>query len=272
MLYRHIDLGPPLPASGWRTIAIGTWRTAKDPSVYGVLEIDARPAQAAIERLSAKTGTRITFTHVVGRAVALALAEHPQINAVLRFGRIYPRRYVTLFFQVATDAKGEDLSGVTVEKAETKDLVTIAREIATKVAAVRDGSDQRYTFIKKLMAALPGWLSGTLLDLTGFIQYALNLWSPLLGTPRDPVGSVMITNIGSLGLEFAFAPLVPYSRVPLVIALAAIRERPVAKDGQVLAIPTVRLCVTFDHRLVDGVHAARLAEAVERRLLAPDGL
>ena len=32
----------------------------------------------------------------------------------------------------------------------------------------------------------------------------------------------MITNIGSIGLDQAYVPLVPYSRVPILIALGAV--------------------------------------------------
>ena len=40
----------------------------------------------------------------------------------------------------------------------------------------------------------------------------------------------MVTNVGVLGLEEAHVPLVPYSRVPLLLALGAIRETLVARD------------------------------------------
>ena len=38
---RNIDLGPALRTSSWRKIAIGTWKTAGDPSVYGILDLNA---------------------------------------------------------------------------------------------------------------------------------------------------------------------------------------------------------------------------------------
>lgn len=271
---RHLDLGPPLRASGWRNMAIGSWRTAKDPSVYGVLDLDVRPARAYLESASAELAAKgepakVTLTHMLGRALALALKQHPQINCVLRFGRLYPRKTVTLFFQVATDEAGQDLSGITVRNAETKSMVDIAREMGRKVNAVRDGSDVSYKSMKSLMATIPGWLTGLALDLASFLQYSLNVWTPLLGTPKDPLGSVMITNVGTFGLELAFAPLVGYSRVPMVIAAGAVRDQVVAINGKAEVVPIMRLGVTFDHRLIDGVHAARLAKTVESYFANP---
>lgn len=271
---KHLALAPPLRASGWRNIAIGTWRNAKDPSVYGVLDLDVRQARVYLEReaerLSASDApVKMTITHFLGKAVAEAFRRHPEINAVMRFGRLYPRQSVTLFFQVAADEGGTDLSGVTVREAGDKSVADIAREMGRKVGAVRDGSDHSYRQMKSLMAILPGWLTGCVLDAASFLQYTLNLWSPLLGTPKDPLGSVMITNVGTLGLEFAFAPLVPYSRVPMVIAAGAVRDQVVANDGKIEIVPMLRLGVTFDHRLIDGVHAAKLARTVEQIFADP---
>src|SRR5262249_21267720 len=99
---------------------------------------------------------------------------------------------------------------------------------------------------------------------------ALNIWTPLLGTPRDPFGSIMITNIGSLGLDMAFAPLVPYSRVPMLIALGAVREEPVVRGGQITVGKMIRLCSTFDHRVIDGVHAANMVRTAKAIFANPD--
>lgn len=268
---RHLDLLPPLRTSAWRKMAIGTWRTAKDPTVYGAMDLECDAALAYVRRISERTGLKVTLTHFLGRAVAEAFRQKPAINGVLRFGAVHPRRAVTLFFQVATDAAGEDLSGVRVFAAETKSVATIAREMTEKVGGVRTGSDRSYARMKSLMGLLPGWISGLVMDFAGFVQFGLNVWTPLFGTPKDPLGSVMITNVGSLGLDFALAPLVPYSRVPMVLALGAARPRVVAAGG----IPAVRtvasLGVTFDHRIIDGVHAAGLAKVVEAAFADPEG-
>jgi pyruvate dehydrogenase E2 component (dihydrolipoamide acetyltransferase) len=146
--------------------------------------------------------------------VAETLRRHPEINCVLRFGRLYPRRTVDLFFQVATDPLGQDLSGTTIRQADTKSVETIAAELQADVARIRRDGDVAFKRMKGLMGALPGVLAGPLLRLSGFFSYALNLWTPLHGTPRDPFGSVMITNIGSLGLEVAFARWCPIPACP----------------------------------------------------------
>src|SRR5688572_361276 len=98
LFQKNVDLGPPLKLSSWRKIAIGTWRTAGDPSVYAIVEVNVEPALAYIEKLREKTGQKITFTHFVGKSVALVLSKHPELNCILRFGKLYPRKTVDVFF------------------------------------------------------------------------------------------------------------------------------------------------------------------------------
>src|SRR5690606_3426514 len=116
---------------------------------------------------------------------------------------------------------------------------------------------------------MPGFIVRPLLGISGIIMYAFNLWSPLLGTPRDPFGSAMITNIGSIGLDTAFAPLVPYSRVPLILVLGSVREAPWVRDGQLVVAKIIRMSATVDHRLIDGVHGSRMSKTLTAILADP---
>ena len=93
-----------------------------------------------------------------------------------------------------------------------------------------------------------------------FVAYTLNLSPTWLGVPRDAFGSIMITNVGSLGLDVAYPPLVPYSRVPILLAVNAVREAPVIEEKRIVASKLMNVSVTFDHRFIDGVHAAQMAK------------
>jgi pyruvate dehydrogenase E2 component (dihydrolipoamide acetyltransferase) len=270
LLTRNVDLGPALKLSSWRKVAIGTWRSAGDPSVYGILDLEAGPALAFLEKLRRESGAHVTITHLVGKAVAETIRRHPAVNCILRFGRLYPRRSIDIFYQVATDDAGEDLSGMTVRQADSKSLRAIGDEMAERVRKIKAREDRSFTRMKATFGLLPGFLASAILTLSGFVMYALNLWTPLFGSPRDPFGSAMITNVGSLGLETAFAPLVPYSRVPLLIAVGAVRDSAIVRDGQVVAAPVLRLCATFDHRLIDGVHAGHMSRTLKKIFADPE--
>src|SRR5262249_23924375 len=129
-LSRHVPLGSALAVTSWRKVAIGTWRTAGDPSAYLPLEFNAEPALAYLAALGARTSSRLTLSAFVGTVVAEARRRHREINWVLRFGRLYPRRTVDLFFQVATDPLGKDLSGTTIRDGDAKTIRADRRRVA----------------------------------------------------------------------------------------------------------------------------------------------
>lgn len=270
----NLALVPKRGLSSFRRMAIGTWRTAKDPSVYGSIALEADAVLDYIARFREATGRHLTLTHVMARAMGLVLAEMPDANAILRYNRIYLRDEIAVFFQVAMqDPKtGQiDLSGVTVRRPEQKDMLTIVDEFEAVAAKVRAGRDTEKEQTRGLFKRLPALTLGLVLDLLGTLLYTLNLDLRWAGVPKDAFGSVMVTNIGSLGLEAAYVPLVPYSRVPLLVAMGAVKREPVLDDAdQVRPASILRLYATFDHRILDGVHAAKMAKALQAIFADPE--
>ena len=62
-------------------------------------------------------------------------------------------------------------------------------------------------------------------------------------------------------------PIVNYPEVG-ILSIGRVAERPVVRDGEIVARPTGTIAVTFDHRVVDGARAAEFGLAVIRRLEA----
>jgi pyruvate dehydrogenase E2 component (dihydrolipoamide acetyltransferase) len=157
-----------------------------------------------------------------------------------------------------------DLSALTLRRPETKSLAEIVDEFEVVSKKIKAGRDQEKEKTRRTFQRLPTWLVGPVLDLISFLTYALNLDLSRAGIPRDLFGSAMITNVGSLGLKTAYVPLVPYSRVPLLIAVGAVERKPVVDaDGSLRAGQTLGLHATFDHRILDGAHAATMARTVQ---------
>lgn len=256
----------------FRRIAIGTWRTAYDPSVYGTIEIRMDRALAYIEDFRRATGKRLTVTHLMARAVAEALRVEPDANAVLRFNRIYLRKRIGIFMQVAMTDQGKgnaDLSGVTVYEPQAMSLVELVDEVERKVESVRKRKDPALEKSRGMFRWIPSLLLNTFLRLLAFLSCTLNLDLRFMGVPSDPFGSVMITNVGSLGLDIAYAPLVPFSGVPIVLAVGAVRRRPVVEGDALVIGQLMNVNATFDHRFIDGVHASAMSRVLRAWLENP---
>lgn len=260
----NIELSGRARLSPFRHISLGTWKTAYDPSIYGALTLPMDETLRYLEAFRAATGLRLTVTHLMAKAMGAVLQGVPEANAILRWNRIYLRREIGLFFQVAIEdptTGAIDLSGVKVDSPERKPLADIVTEFERNAAKVRArDKTQALERSRGGLLRIPGAMIGWTMRLLSFLNYTLNLDLGWAGIPRDPFGGAMITNIGSLGLQGAYVPLVPFSRVPILVAMGSVDDAPVVREGKLAVGKTMQLFATFDHRVVDGVHAAKMVK------------
>lgn len=80
--------------------------------------------------------------------------------------------------------------------------------------------------------------------------------------------TISITNLGSVGGGMFFTPIINYPEVAIV-GIGTIAEKPVIRNGDIVARKMMGLNVTFDHRLVDGDVAARFMSRVKYYLENP---
>ena len=243
----------------WRSMALHTWRPPHDPTVYGTLDVDVSRAREWLEAQRRESGAKVTLTHLVGKAVAVAIAERPEVNAIVRRRRhIYVRDTIDVFFQVAFEG-GEDLSGAKVTECDRKSVVEIANELRARVEKVRAHEEKEIAKGRSTIQHLPAVLRRPALDLASYLTYDLGLDLRKLGIPYDTFGSAMVTNVGMFGLPSGFAPLVPFARTPILLTVGAVTDRPVAVEGRVEVRPMLTIGATFDHRVLDGYQAGKLA-------------
>jgi pyruvate dehydrogenase E2 component (dihydrolipoamide acetyltransferase) len=258
--------------SQWRKISLNTWSTPDNPSVHGLLEIDVSELQSFLEKRSEESGVKCTITHAVTRAVAMTLSRYPDVNVYVRGHSIWQRDDVDMFLQVAMPIDNEsgkaDLSGAVIRRADTKRVEEIAGELRDRAQAVRERRDGEMAQTRGMLHKLPNFVTRWSLKFLGHLQYDFNLRIP--GTPRDPFGSAMITSVGMFGISYAFAPIVTFSRCPIVVLTGAVEDRAVPRDGEVVIRPMCNLATTFDHRIFDGFQAGRLAKMVRRCLENPE--
>ena len=250
--------------SSWRRLSIANWKAPNDPTVYFSFPIDFTPAQAFLDKVNSESPLKITPTHLITKAVALTLRRFPALNGIIKWRRIYLRKTVDIFLQVAiaeqTIDERPDLSGAKISCCDTKDLSQIATELKQKSEAIRQKKDPQFQRTLNLLNRIPALFLSWAVHAITFMIYNLGLNFPRLGLPADPFGSAMVTSVGALGMASGFAPLAPMSRVPLVVCVGEVVARPWVVADQVVARPVLDLSITFDHRFIDGLSGARMAQ------------
>ncbi len=172
---------------------------------------------AARRRELAGRGVKPTYLAFVARSVVVALGRHPILNASIEGNEIVHHDDVNLGIAVALD---EGLVVPVIRRAQRLSVEGLAEEIAALATRAREGR--------------------------------LN--------PDDTHGGTFtITNPGQFGALLA-TPIINQPQVA-ILDLEAVVRRPVAIDdgnGEAVAIrPMGYLCMSWDHRALDGAAAAR---------------
>lgn len=267
MFKRNVKLKAKPYYSSWDKVTIGSWRINGDSQVYCELKLPVAKALDYIKNKNQESDSKITITHFVGAVMGKVLRAVPDMNVLVRWNKIYHREEVNIFFQIA-DKK--DLSGHCIHNADKKSIVEIAQELSQTAKNVRDNKDPNFKKIKSSWRIIPIQFSTLVIGFIKFILYGLNWHMKALGVPRDAFGSMMITNIGSLGFDSAFVPIAPYSHVPLIFALGKIKDEPICnEDGTIAAKKMVSICVTFDHRILEGYRGSLIAKEIKKYFADP---
>ena len=206
----------PQPISRMRQAIAKRMTEAKRdiPHFYVTAEVDMSEAmqlRASIRRREAMPG--LTVTHLLIRALAMALGRHPQVNASWQDGSIVLHDDINIGIAVAVD---EGLVVPVLHRTQTLtlgDIAVAANELTEKARQGRFGSD----------------------DLSG--------------------STFSISNVGMLDVEELTAVINPPNAA--ILAVGAVKPRPVVRDGQLAVAETMRATLSCDHRVLNGLEGGR---------------
>ena len=178
-----------------------------------------------------KNGVKLTYLPFIAKAVAEALKEHPKLNASLSADNKEITYHSSEDLAIAVDTE-KGLMVPVIKDAGSLNLSGIAQRIAD--VAERTRTNQ----------VSPDELSG---------------------------GTFSITNIGSVGALFD-TPIINQPQVA-ILGTGTIVKRPMVvtdADGNdsIAVRHMMYLCLTYDHRLVDGADAGRFLQTLKQRLEA----
>jgi 2-oxoglutarate dehydrogenase E2 component (dihydrolipoamide succinyltransferase) len=190
-----------------------------------------RLRERAKDRFASVHGVKLTYLPFIAQAVAEGLKVHPMLNAAFDEGAGTITYHDAEHLAFAVDAP-KGLMVPVVRDAGSLNLAGLAAGIADVAARTRNGSIKAE-------------------ELNG--------------------GTFSITNIGSVGALFD-TPIINQPQVG-ILGVGAIVKRPMVIAGpdgdDLLAIRHMMyLCLTYDHRIVDGGDAGRFLQTVTARLEA----
>ena len=245
--------------SNFRKLAMGNWGGIGDPQVYGLLELDCENVVKYIMEIREQHQVKVTVNHLIGRLLALVLHKYPQLNGFIANGKIYLRENIDIFFQVGLEDAETELVGICIKNADQKGIVEFASQVITKSEKVKASKDHPMRKTQQPFHYIPWRLVPWVVKFLNWLQFDWNLNLSWLGIPKDPLGSIMVTSVGSLGIDLVFVPLTHLGRTPAQFAVGKIYQKAVVVDDRVEVRSRLNLCCTFDHRFMEGVLASKMA-------------
>lgn len=252
-----------------RRMTIATWKPPHEGLIQGVITLDATDVLDYIERARELTGEKVTITSFIGAALGRALALEPTLNGYIAFGKYYAYDDVSVSFLVQVDG-GKQLAQVLVKDIDTLTPAQVANKLQSGASHVRSGQDENFKKSADIASKTPTWALRRIFSLAGFMTTSMG--RSFGGQPPFPFGAAIVTSVGMLGVDEAFVPPTPFARVPLYVAVGAIRDMVFPIDGKPEVRKGITITATLDHRFVDGFQAATVARSFKKSFSEPDSL
>lgn len=241
-----------------RKLAIASWSAPSEGNIYGKLTLETAEVERFLAWIRATHGVRATMTHFVGRCIGEALAASPALNGRIFLGKYIPHKTADLAFLVALE-EGADLAKAKVRCINEKSVSDIAGELQALAQKLHRGEDDDFKKSQGPLKILPTWLIRPMLKVVGWLGGAAGLNIKPFGVEAYPFGAAVVTSVGMLGIDEAFVPPTPFAKVPVWVCVGAMKDMPLAKNGELVVAKQVHITATLDHRFIDGYYAANIA-------------
>ena len=233
---------------GERWLADG-FREIPTPASFGQLTVDMTQATRAV-RLLTDSGVRATFTHLLVRAAALALARNPMLHeTVVGYRRITPGSVDIGLSMLGQTTYAPVVVLPAVERVALRDLVDV---VASTTAAARVKESRDLANLRRV-----GWMT----PFAFFRRFVIRLLQRSFWFRRRMVGTFQITSVPSVD---SAVPLQFYAGS--ILSCGRVQSAAVAVDGRVEVRPTVTLTICAGHAAGDAFRAASLLHAIAQVL------
>jgi hypothetical protein len=239
-----MDREEPLPiAERWIKDAFGVMAV---PGGFALRLVDMSRAKAVLGQLRA-AGIHATFTHLIVRAAAVALARNPELHQlVCGYRRLRPAA-VDIGLSMAGETNYAPV--VVIPEADRTPLGEMIPRVNDAVRAAREKERRDLEELGRRGWWIP-W---------GVLRRLLLRWmQSKFWYRRKLAGTFQVSCLSSVDM---IGSLLFYTGS--VLGAGGVRDRVVAVDGQAVVRPTVWLTVCVDHAAMDGRGAGKLLKAVK---------
>ncbi|MBA6297459.1 dihydrolipoamide acetyltransferase family protein [Colwellia sp. MB02u-9] len=205
------------------------------PHFYLSVDLPINKAQQWLQQANKdKTPqTHILLIALVLKAVAISLQKYPQLNGFYQQGHFEPASEINIANVISLRGGGVVVPALRhVEQLSVPDIMSALRDITRRSRAIERGERLRS--------------------------------SELMGA------TITITNMGERGVDQVFGIIYPPQVA--IIGVGKVKKVPQVCDEKIDIGEQITLCLSADHRVVDGMLAAKFLNSLAKNLQKPEQL
>lgn len=192
-----------------KTIVISSWNQPNDPTSNVVVDINMDNALAYVKKMNEdQKDVHITMTHVFAHATAWGLYKMRRDVGHLPFGTFKAEKNFGVTVLVDKDG-GADLIPVTIWDGHKMTIFELAKTVTDKVGNAKKGKDKEHNKSTAIADFVPSFFAQPLGFALTYLAVVVGVNLSALSMSKKQFGHVVITNVGTLGYNAAFAPLCP---------------------------------------------------------------
>lgn len=244
-----------------------------DNEAFVSFDLDYRPMEAYLEKKNqGRTEDKYTFFHVISCAVSKAFVLRPKMNRFVCNNKLYQKKEITVAFTVKKKFSDKSEEGLANFKFDPKDTMDSYHEKIMNVIheTKRDDVADTSTGAMDIVAKFPQWL----INLIGktVLWLGKHGWAPQSLIGSDPNhSSIMLANLGSIGLECGYHHLVNWGTNSCFVVIGKkYMKMEYREDGTPDLHEVVPVGITLDERIADGFYYSGTMALVKELLAHPD--
>lgn len=114
---------------------------------------------------------------------------------------------------------------------------------------VKAKKDSDHNHRNEIASKIPTFFLQWIISIASYITMNMGLQLSPLGLKKNALGHCIMTNIGSIKIAKALAPI--SFRAPLLFAVGQVADKPVVVEEQILVQQMMSVCMTVDTRLMN---------------------
>jgi hypothetical protein len=218
----------------FRKLAPFVWTSPGSAATYATVTVDLTNCEPLL------MNKQLSLLSLILIALKEGNKKEPASASYISWRKVQKQKVFSV--SIMTPHDNEDLSFITIKNMQDKTANTIHQELQQQLKHLKThGAAEDFRTTYKILKYIPHWLLFVVYPILHFLIHRIKIpW-----VPKKPFGSVIVSNVGSLGFDSALLPLTPLTRAGVMLAVGKIQDQ------------KIQLGFTMDHRLMDGFHARK---------------